>query len=109
MGDTHVRVQIGREEEKQLQAPLSAEAEDKELWAPLSSPLRAVALGSFKSLFLYQKSGHVNSVGLSIASKVLDCFMLALIRCPPRRSSRHGGLYTDPPLWAMLTLLLSGL
>ena len=57
MGDTHVRVQIGREEEKQLQAPLSAEAEDKDLWAPLSSPLRAVALGSFKSLFLARKVG----------------------------------------------------
>uniref|UniRef100_A0AC11CZT2 Coiled-coil domain containing 88C n=1 Tax=Ovis aries TaxID=9940 RepID=A0AC11CZT2_SHEEP len=27
MGDTHIQVQIGREEEKQLQAPLSAEAE----------------------------------------------------------------------------------
>lgn len=57
MGDTHIQVQIGREEEKQLQAPLSAEAEDKESWAPLSSPLRAVALGNLisKSLFLPEK------------------------------------------------------
>ena len=29
MGDTHIQVKIGREEEKQLQARLSAEAEDK--------------------------------------------------------------------------------